>query len=346
MSELARTQLRLSLGLLAGLCLTCLGVGLLAHFSPVMSNYVSWQLRQHREINGEYEFDGGYADTGDYVLIGQLPTDDFSRGGVYFIGASNTMMSIMPWELPPAERAMIHNYAMGDLNHREIRHLFQSLIEEQNFLQAGGEKTTVVLGLFYSMSREKHGRVIADDAVPLLFRRHGFYTYDPREGIHLVPMSSAVRFLRRERAYANRFLRIVTTWPNRVVPAEKHDVARYKEMWTNVMGPDWREDMEDQVGHLAALLDYLQKREVRVQVVFPPHPSWHDELPFSAAYREKVIPLLEARRIPIADMTHFLPDEEFADSTHCRYSGQWKVHRAYRELALRALQDMGTQLKP
>jgi hypothetical protein len=345
-SAVAREQFRLSLALLAALALACLGVALSAHFSPVMPRYIAWQLELHRQTNGQYHYDAGYADAGDYVVVGQILREDFSRGGVYFIGPSNMMVSIMPWELPPGERRLIRNYAMGDLNHRETRHLFESLVEELNFLQAGGKKTTVFLGLFYGCTREKHGRVIGDNAVPFLFRRHNLFTYDAKKGIHLVPMWSVVRFLRQERIYANRFLRILLTWPNRVRPAIHLDLMAARKLWTHVMGPDWQKDMEDQVGHLAALLDYLQSREVRVQAIFLPYPSFHDDLPFPAAYREKVMPILQARKVPVWDYSHFLPDEEFADATHCRYTGQRQVHEVYRKLALRALEEMGATMEP
>jgi hypothetical protein len=340
-----RHQLLLSLSLLAVLCLTCLGAGLLAHLSPVMPSYIAGQLERHRELNGVHQFTAGYADAGEYVLIGQVPTADYSRGGVYFLGASDTLVSIMPWALPPAERALIHNYALGDLTHQELLYFLRSLIEEHHLLQAGGEKTTVVLGLFYGMTRPKTGRRLGDDAVPSLFRRHGFYTFDYQKGIHLVRMGPVERFLRRERIYVNRFLRTLVLRPQKVYPAKQLRPEAYQAEWTAIMGTQWRKSMEGQMRHLEELLDYLQQRKVRTQVIFPPRGTWHEELPFSSAYREMVLPILQVRGVPVTDLTRLLPDSDFGDATHVRYTGQWKLHRIYRDLALRALAEMGTPVQ-
>lgn len=337
-----RQQAILALALLAAVAGTCLAIGLLAHFSPVIPRYLSWQRELHRERNGIYEYAAAYADAGDYILVGQLPREDFSRGGVYFLGASDTMISIMPRELPPAEQALIRNYAMGDLNHQEMFYFLRNLIEEQNLLQAGGEKTTIFLGLFYGMTRPKTGRRLGDDVIPLLFRRHGFYTFG-REGIHLVPMSRLESFLRRERIYANRFLRILILRPQRVLPAETPDPAAFASEWVEIMGPDWRASMDEQMHYLTALLDYLAQRKVRVHVIFPPRGTWHEELPFAKAYRERVLRLLDSRGVPVTDFTRLLPDEEFGDATHLRHSGQWKVHSVHRALAVRALAEMQTK---
>jgi hypothetical protein len=245
----------------------------------------------------------------------------------------------MPWELPPGERALIHNYAIGDISHRETRHFLRSLIEEHDLLQAGREKTTVMLCLFYSMARRK---APTGHFVSLLFPRHGFYTFDADRGIHRVPMSSVELFLRRERVYANRFLHVLTRRPSRVLPSEPLDPLKFQRQWVLSMGPDWRESMETEMHELAALLDYLRTRQVRIRIIYPPVGSWHDALPFNTTYHEMVGPILASRRIPVTDLSRLLPDEDFGDAGHLRYSGQWKLHRVYRELALQALAEMGT----
>jgi hypothetical protein len=76
----ARTQKRLSLALVAALCVTAVGVGLLAHLSPVMPRYIVEEVERHRRTNGMYYFNGGYADAEDYVLVGQVLTDDHALG--------------------------------------------------------------------------------------------------------------------------------------------------------------------------------------------------------------------------------------------------------------------------
>jgi hypothetical protein len=180
-----------------------------------------------------------------------------------------------------------------------------------------------------------------------LLQRHGFYTYDIEDGIHRVRMSPVERFLRAERVYANRFLRILTSWPSCVVlPKDFPKPATYHARLIDIMGPDWQEEMTVQMHELAVLLDYLRERKVRVQVILPPQGTWQDGLPFATTYRAMLGPVLESRQIPVTDLSRLLPDEEFADDIHPRYSGQWKLHKIYRELALQALADMGTQLEP
>jgi FkbH-like protein len=74
--------------------------------------------------------------------------------------------------------------------------------------------------------------------------------------------------------------------------------------------------------------------------------TWHDGLPYTAAYRSMLLSIFESRKVPVTDLSHFLPDQDFGDATHFRYSGQRKIHRVYRELAFRALAEMETKLVP
>jgi len=338
-------QFRISLLLLVAVGSAWIAVLLVARMSPLMARHLDRERQQHRAMNGVYEFTNGYLDFGEYVLLDRVPRDDHSRGGVYFIGASDTMISIMPWELPPQEGSLIHNYAIADLSHREALYFLRNLIEEQNLLQAGAERVTVMLGLFYHMTREKRQGKVEDEYVPMLFRRHGLYTFDPDEGIRTVPMTRAGRFVRREHVYAKRFLR-VALGSSLVLPAQDPDAAEYGRQWTRLMGPNWRQEMEAQMEELTKLLDFLRRRGVRVRVILPPHGSWHHHLPFPAAYREKLLPILECRNVPITDLSHLLPDADFGDSMHVRYSGQSKVHSRYRDLALQAIADMGISVSP
>jgi hypothetical protein len=336
MGTIDRAQTWFSLTLWSVICLTLLSVGLLAHFSPVMRRNIASDLARHREINGVFPFTGGYIDPLDYLFLDQLPKRDYSRGGVYFIGASDTMISIMPWELVPAERKLIHNYAIGGLSQREARHFLRCLVEEYGLLQAGGEKTTVFLGLFYGMTQKKS----------LQFQRHGLYSYDSDKGIHRTPMPSFARFLRIEEVYASRFLHNLIMPKSEIRVRSDLGPAGYRARWIEVMGEDWHEEMEKQMRDLELLTDYLQERKVRLHVILPPQGTWHTGLPFAEAYIQMLTPLLQKHGVPITDMRHFLPDEDYGDATHYAYSGHWKVHHAYRRLALQALAEMGIEPEP
>lgn len=337
-----KAQARLSLFFVAVIVVTAASVSVLANVTSVIQDRVARDVVLHQSTDGMYQFDGGYIDDGDYVLVGQIPHDDYSRGGVYFIGSSEMNTAIMTWMLPPAERKLIHNYAIGDLRHSDTRHYVRMLVDDFGLLRAGGEKATVILGLSYQMTRkinEKGGYVEE------LFHRHRHYSYDPKRGIHRVDQSALERYLRLERDRANRFLRFALLSPSRVVTKFQLYSWRIGHL-TGVMRGDWRRALSIEAGELAALIDYLQERKVRVRAILHPSGSWQAEFPYEAAYRDLVLPLLASRNVPVADMSKLLSDNELFDAVHARYSGQVKLHSAYHKLALDALAEMGTVFEP
>jgi hypothetical protein len=336
----ARSQRTISTMLLTAMALTCVAVGMAAHLTPVIDNHVHREVSQQRAVNGMSLFNGGYLDDGDYVLVDQLPDADYSRGGVYFIGASETKISIRPWELPAEEQALIHNYSLGDLRHSDVLHFVRSLVEEDGLLEAGPEKTTIVLGLSYQMTRTRDLSVAQDRYVPMLFERNGMYLYDPVEGIQRKPMTALERFLRIERIRAGRLLQLLISPPEKVKTG-RDDPATLHQYLINQMGSDWRPEMEKQVAYVGETIDYLQSLGVRVRVIFPPEGSWHDGLPYHQAYRALLAPIFKARGVPVSDLRDLLPDSDFGDAVHARFSGELKLHKVYRDIALQALSDMG-----
>lgn len=332
-------QLGVSLVMLAAVCGTFLAVLPLARFSPVIDNHVERELARFEETNGFYLYDAGYRDDGDYVLLGQLPRDDYSRGGVYFIGSSETNTALMPWRMTPAEQRLIHNYSIGDFRHSEIRHYVRMLVEDNGLLEAGAERTTVILTVNYTLARRKRG----EQYVRELFPRHQLYTYDWDEGIRRVPMSPVRREYILARDLTNRFLRILFLSPTRVETPSADDP--FKAHLGEVMVDDWREVMESEVSALTATIDYLQAHGANVWAVYPPMMTWHDERPHDAIYREMITPIMVSRGVRVTDFGDLLPDEDFADALHARYSGQAKSHVAYHALALEALEAMGTTIE-
>ena len=334
-------QFRLSLLLVTVVALVMLGIVVMAQSTPVIQNKVAREIALHASVDGMYFFDNGYRDAGDYLLIGQLPAADYSRGGVYFIGASEMNAGIMTWLLAPEERRLIHNYALGDLRHTDSGHLVRMLVEENGLLRAGGEKTTVILGLSYYMARRNDESGGYTDA---LFHRHGLYTYDWEHGIHRLWHTPIERFVRLERDRANRFLRALLLTETRVATVRPHPETRIHMLRTH-MGMEWRSRMESEVRQLAAQIDYLQTRNVQVRAILHPAGSWHHRYPYYAAYTKLILPVLQARRVPTTDLTELLTDDEFFDNLHARYSGQVKLHAAYRDLALRSLAEMGIAVR-
>ncbi len=338
-------QLRLSLIVVATICLTSVVIAVLARATPIIPNQTARDIALHKMSNGYFLYNHGFVDDGDYVLVDQIPNEDFSRGGVYFIGASEMNTSLMTWTLPAGERRLIHNYSIGDFRHTEVGYLIRMLVEEWGLLQAGGEKTTIVLGLSPQLARGRTAwKGPSTYYVKELFTRHGQFTYDWEKGIHRVRMSALEGHLRLERDRAGRFLRTIASPRSHVVNSDV-PFSKRVEILKGFMVGDWESRMEKDVRALADTIDYLQERKVRVLGILHPKGSWQDALPYRETYLKMIRSVLEARRVPIVDHSEELADSEFVDHTHARYSGHVKLHAMYRELALKALADMGTAVE-
>ena len=328
---------RLPLLLCLTMILTVTTVVVLAHRLPTISQHRDHEVARQQSINGSFLYDGGFVDDVDYVLMGQLPYANHARGGVFFIGDSQMRTSIMPWRLSPEERALIHNYSLGDLRHREQRAFVRMLVEEFGLLDGGVENTTIILGASYYMARHK------DYSDPTLFlygavERHGLYVYGDGDGFHRTRLTALERFYKEQRDYAFRFLSIVAGQRNtRVKPPSpiQQTVA------SRTLHYEWREPMRREVAEFAALLDYLGERNVRVRVLINPSGSWDNETPYEQAYRDLITPVLAARNVTLIDQSDIFPDMLFSDGEHTTYRGQQILHQIDRQIALRELAEMG-----
>jgi hypothetical protein len=331
-------QFLLAGAMLAAVILTFGTLAFLGRTTPVIPDYVQESLDRQRATNGLYYFDNGYMDEGDFVLLGQLPRDDYSRGGVYFIGASELNTGLMVSRLTPAERQLIHNYSLGDIRHTDVRQYVRMLVEEFDLLKAGGEKTTVILGLTHQLARRKES-AYADG----LFARHGLYSYEWGGTIARRPMPAiAVEYVLLK-DLARRYLHLALDPPNRVRETPDTPEVMHNHM-TGVMTGDWKTLMEAEVQELFATIDYLQERDVHVQAVLPPRGSWQKKYPYADAYLDIVLPILAERNVPVTDFGNLAADDEFMDALHVRYSGQVKFHAGLHALAREALARMGTHL--
>ncbi|NQY98675.1 MAG: hypothetical protein HRT82_16095 [Henriciella sp.] len=336
-------QIRLSIMMLLAVFLAWGGSSALARSTDVIANRVASEQARHVEIDGVFFYDGGYVDEGDMVLLDMIENADMSEGGVYFIGSSESVCSLMPWTLSAAERAQIHNFSIGDFRHREIEDYVRILVEDFNMLEAGGEKNTVVLSSFSLLARPKDLSRPIDAYVANLFERHGRYSYDWEDGIRYKNPGRLERIYRSEKDLANRFLTFTLTPP----PSRVRPVASMEwrvQHTRSIFGEGWEETMDVEVQSFERTIDYLLERNVNVMILRPPNGSWHDGFPFEEAYWSRVEPLIAARDLPVLDFTEFLEDEEFGDDVHPRYSGQVKLHEAYRELAIAELAKSGVSL--
>jgi len=325
--------------LLAMLATFAVGI-IVAEKTPVLENHVNREIARVEQTGGLYYFDNGHVDEGDYVLLAKLNYDDYSRGGVYFIGTSELQAGFADWVMTPDEARLIHNYSIGNMRHRETGHYLRMLVEENDLLPAGGENTTIILSLSFQMTRIDRGEMYVEE----LFHRHGLYTYDRERGIHKVEMPRWQRQLILERDRVQRALRAVIMPTSRVVTWDDTPEQRDAHM-RRVMEGDWEAEMRRQVGFLADQIDYLQARGVRVRALYPPRGTWQDLMPYEAAYTEMVEPVLAARGVPISDFRRLVDDEYFRDAIHVKYRGRLIFHEALMELARQSLREMGTPLE-
>jgi hypothetical protein len=311
----------------------------LAHVTPVIRNFVDREVAQWQAVDSVYLFDAGYVDDTDYVLLDLLPGADHSKGGVFFIGDSQSRTALMPWRLSPAEQEVIHNYSIGDLHHRDQRFFVQMLVEEMGLLDGGPENTTVILGISPNMARPRDYHV--PSYVNSAFQRHGLFTYTFDDGIHRTKISSLERTWRVERDYANRFINIALGLrKSRVLPLN----VELQTLEFNTQSDDWREVMDAEIIELTELVDYLQARRVRVRAIIRPSASWKKRLPYERTYLQLVTPMLAARNVPLIDQSNLLVDSDFVDDNHPKYPVQLRLHEIDRDIALRELAEMGLPL--
>lgn len=336
----SRPQIWLLLTMLAVIAATWGGVVWASRTTDVVDRHLDRLVAEQREQNLTFLYDHGYIDDADYVLVEQLALHDHARGGVYFIGDSQTRVAIMPWLLPPEEQQLIRNYGLGDLRYRDLRFFTRLLIDDYGILQAGPENVTIILGLSFYMARAKD--YAHESYVSAAFKRHGLFTYDGEAGIHRAPLSAVERFVRLRRIEANRFLRTLVFQPNRVKPFDPATHAPGAE----VQEPGWEAAQAREIAELELLLDDLAARRVRVIALFRPNGTWTDYLPYEAAFRARVAPMLEARGVQLIDQGDLLADADFGDAAHANYRGQHIIHGQDRQIALEALAEMGIAIGP
>lgn len=329
----------LPLVLVLTICLTFAASAYFARTTPVIANFAKSETERVKAVDGVYFYSAGYVDDADFLMLGQIPHDDYSRGGVYFIGDSKMIVSLLPYLMTPEERRLIHNYSIGGLRHDEERDLFRMLVEECGLLRAGGKNTTIFIDVSYYRARPKTGAV----RLSYYVQRHGLYTYKPGEGMHVAPIPPIERFINFQRDYAQRFLEIVFHLRQSAVIGQ---APENKTKASRVLGDTWRAEMTKQVGELTALIDYLQSRGVHVVAIYPPSGSWDDEMPYAPTYYGLVGPILKARGVPIMDQGDTFTDSDFADAAHLKYSAAVREHEANLAAARRALADMGVTLPP
>jgi hypothetical protein len=204
------------------------------------------------------------------------------------------------------------------------------LIEDTDFLAAGGEKTLIVFGADYRMTHhaERDAKGPSNQFAGYL-ARHGFYSILPDGSIRRRSRGAVVETLVLERTKITGLLKelvniVYTTFKSTRV--QNPDL--YRRQWQEVMGPRWSETINAEVGVFSRLLEYLQSHKVKVVVIAMPQPSWDSALPFQQTYLEQVRAVCEAAGVTIHDFRKLIPDEEYADSVHLTTTGIEEFQRA------------------
>lgn len=286
-----------------------------------------------------------YFDMSDRVFLDLIPNADFSRGTVCYLGSSNLGTAVIPWTLPAEHRDLVHYYNVPGSSHTDHANFLRYMIEHEDFLQAGGDKTMVVMAVFYGSS--KRSSWFANAFI------HGLYTYDRERGIEPTGASWLHRLLRTEKVRCRSFLLTCNTvlgvtsdltidvdlWPNpwsRPYPKDE-----FQHHWTSRMSPEWDANMTVELQALSDALDLLRSHQVHAAVALLPIGSWGRELPFHGVFVDRVNALAEAKSVPLLDLSALLGDDEFSDQVHMNHAGATKSHAALTELAADHLRRIG-----
>ena len=332
----------LMLGVVAGTCLFLSGV---ANSAPVLEwmRRASWEQNRWKKQIPLFCYTGHFTDYEERFLHEEVPSTDYSRGGVYFLGASTMKWAVKTWDLPPETRPLIHDFAFGGVKHSDEADFIRFLVEDEGLLRAGPEKTFIIFGMNYRIVH--HGRVDGDGP-GFYFRdiltRHGFYTIDDAGTIHRTGLNPLIERLILERYKLTGLLREVVNLA--YVPFKSirvHDRQTYLDYWAKALGPNWEKIMDSELAALRGAFAYLRQRQVKAAVFLLPMGSWDKDNSHQAAYVRKLRPICDAEGVKIYDYSKSIDDDDFADSDHLTPTGIEKFQRLYMGICLDFLRSAG-----
>jgi hypothetical protein len=305
---------------------------------------ISWEQNRTRESLPIFCFTHHYTDLEEWFLHEEIPAFDFSRGGVYFLGASTMKWALKPWDLPDEIRPYVHNFGFGGIKNSDQGDFLRYLVEQKDFLKAGPEKTLVVFGQNYRIVH--HGRLHAGDPPGTYFReqwtRHGFYTIDDAGTIRRTPGNPVTEQLSLEYSKMTGFLReLGNLFYSQVRRKRVQNPKFYNDEWTLAMESNWREMMASELDYLKNAIKYMKQRNVKVAVMLLPIASWDSELPFQEYYQEKLKAICDAESVPMYDYRKAMKDEEFGDSDHLNPNGVEKFQRMVTGFCIEHLKTAG-----
>ena len=91
---------------------TCLILAGMANSQPIRDwiRNAAWEQANWKKGIPLFCFNDHFLDSEDRLLHEELPSADFSRGGVYFLGASSVTWALKLWDLPLECRPLIRNF--------------------------------------------------------------------------------------------------------------------------------------------------------------------------------------------------------------------------------------------
>jgi len=333
----------LMLGVVAG---TCLILVAMANNQPLKEwmRRTAWEQADWKKSLPIFCFTDHFVDSDERLLHEEVPEADFSRGGVYFMGASSMRWALKTWDQPVETRPLIRNFAFGGAKHTDQFDMIRFLVEEEGLLRAGGEKTLVVFGLNYRLCH--HGRLLEggkqSERFKLYFTRHGFYQIEPDGSIHRTRLNAIAKRIIVERTKITGLLKeLVNLAYLPFKPTRVQDRQLYNEAWSEAMGPRWKELIQSELAALAQAIDYLQHRKAKVVVVLFPMGSWEDGQRFEPVYNRQVREICESAGVKLYDFGRLVDDDDFADSDHLAPKGVEKFQRAVMGFCLDHLRSTG-----
>jgi len=256
------------------------------------------RVAKWKQTTGMYADQRYFQGAEDRLLYSVLPSADYSKGGVYFTGASMTERSLMPWDWPAEDQRRIHNYCIAGATHSRQAEFIRYLVEHENLLQAGGNKTVICTELLFGGACRSNSPEFLeiDDAWKSFFEHYRLYRLDPENGIEPISRWPVPRWMSIASIKTNLFFNwaeqfIDLSLPNPyLVPGNKMEPSAARAYWSRRAGPNWESSMDEQLQQYAELIDYLQSKRVTVVGIYMPEGRWFDGFPPAVGDSEKKLP--------------------------------------------------------
>lgn len=346
-SDVHRSQFVVAAMLLAAVCAAAVALDLTAR-NAHLAGWIDRRERQYAKLCGlSFLRDGYFVDDDDRLVNEEMPAADYSRGGVYLIGSSTIRSAAEVWDLPPAERGLIHNYGINQSDYDCQFLLLRFLVEHEGLLRAGGDKNMVVLAeSYHNLSHHYYSA----GYFPNLWTRHGLYTCDPVNGIQSVTVNPLWRFIHFERnriaGCVNQIGQVTSilmrTWLHHGKSARKTtDAEESNALWRGRMGPDWEAKLQSEGEALGRMIDYLRERSVGVVFIALPIAHWEKEMPFESAFLASSKAICAARNVPMYDWSEMLGNDEMQDANHPNVFGAEKLQPRLLDIVLPFLRSTG-----